>query len=303
MNTTIVVATTVAALAGLARLGATTLRATTSVGADTSSAGPATRYRALMAKSRLARSGSLYLAFTSLVLLGLCVAAMIRRQDVLAGALAALGLGATVLGALMPRLTGIVEMGLSGFKMEVAKLSEVGRRAGYSDEDILAAIEDRLGQETRRKLERELRLRRRGDIQIGDSSALGMPPLTHGMPVPADEYEEIRRTYTALAQLDQAAPERPGILIQLGTLLINQARRMGHHHEADNGIAMLRQALELVPKDSPLYVEALKALTAALEIHYPTSGVTHGRKDILPVLDQLEQARRSKRTRRRRWPA
>lgn len=271
------------------------------MGADTGSVGRATRYRALMAKSLPARSGSLYLAFTSLVLLGLCVAAMIRRQDVLAGALAALGLGATVLGALMPRLTGTVEMGLSGFKMEVAKLSEVGRLAGYSDEDILAAIEDRLGQEIRLQLERELRLRGREGIQIGDSSVLGMPPLTHGMPVPADEYEEIRRTYTALAQLDQTAPERPGILIQLGTLLINQARRMGHDHEADHGIAILRQALELVPKDSPMYVEALKALTAALEIHYPSSGFTHGRKDILPVLEQLEQARRSKRPRRRRW--
>jgi hypothetical protein len=226
---------------------------------------------------------------------------MIRRQDVLAGALAVLGLGATVLGALMPRLTGTVSIGLSGFKLEVAKLSEVGRLAGYSDEEILAAIEGRLGEETRLQIEQQLQDRRGGSVQVG-SGGIARPPLAWRDSIPAHDDEEIQRTYKAITDLDHASPERPALLIQLGTLLIHSARHLGHEQDADYGVAILREALELIPQSSPAYIEALTQLTAALEILYPPPRLARSQGDILFLLEQLEQARRRRRKRRRlRW--
>jgi hypothetical protein len=118
------------------------------------------RYRDPVAEPKRQRSFSALLAFAGLVLLGLCVVTALRRQDVLAGGLAVLGLGAMVLAALTPRLTGPVEMGLTGFKMELVKLSEVGRLAGYSEEEILAAIEDKLRRDNDGHGEEEHNLRR-----------------------------------------------------------------------------------------------------------------------------------------------
>src|SRR5688572_17615475 len=80
-------------------------------------------------------------------LLALCVVAVVRRQDVLAGGLAVLGLGAIVLGVLMPRLTGPVEMGLSGFKMQLADLAEIVKPTNYTRDEFAAAVEDLVARE------------------------------------------------------------------------------------------------------------------------------------------------------------
>jgi hypothetical protein len=62
-----------------------------------------------MAEAKRERSYSPLLVLVGLILLGMCVAAMVRRQDVLAGGLAVLGLGAMVLAALTPRLAKLSE--------------------------------------------------------------------------------------------------------------------------------------------------------------------------------------------------
>src|SRR4051794_20534697 len=91
------------------------------------------------------------LVIVGVLLLGLCVVTVFRSQDVLAGSLAVLGFGAITLAVLAPRMSGPVEMGPTGFKMElkehVDKVAEIGKSAGYQDSEILEAILKTLSQE------------------------------------------------------------------------------------------------------------------------------------------------------------
>lgn len=272
-----------------------------------------------MVEREAARSASLLLAFTGLVLLGLCILTVIRRQDVLAGGLAVLGLGAMVLAALTPRLTGPMEIGLSGFKVELVKLSEVGRLAGYSDEEILAAIESRLSTQSTVPSSSEPPLLLPSSDAIPSSSRAkpadmldepiddpilewndGTVTTDHdggGFPndranLPVDLNAAIKDARTTLAETNPSSPYYSTALRSLGNLLFERARLEGKPDDLETSLAVLRKALTSAPRYSSIYTQVLKDLATALRFRYYFSGATADQEEIITLLEQLEAARR-----------
>jgi hypothetical protein len=137
---------------------------------------------------------------------------VLRHQDVVAGELAVLSLGAMVLAALTPRLTGTVEMGLSGFKMELVKLTDAGRLIQYAEEDILAAIEDRLDpysanyeRPTSESLLTDAEIERLRHRRDGRRSRLDLPPKS------TDRYDIDRSAEAQAEMLAHQADHQIGI--------------------------------------------------------------------------------------------
>jgi hypothetical protein len=267
-----------------------------------------------------ARSASLLLAFTGLVLLGLCILTAVRRQDVLAGGLAVLGLGAMVLAALTPRLTGPMEIGLSGFKMELVKLSEVGRLAGYSDEEILAAIESRFSTQSTVPSSSEPPLLLPSSDAIPSSSRVKPADMSDDEPVddsilewndgtvtadhdgggfpndranlPVDLNAAIKDAHTTLAETNPSSPCYSTALRSLGNLLFERARLEGKPDDLETSLAVLRKALTSAPRYSSVYTQLLKDLATALRFRSYFSGATADQEEIITLLEQLEAARR-----------
>ncbi len=146
-------------------------------------------------------------------------------------------------------------MGLSGFKMELVKLSTAGRLAGYSEEDILAAIEAKLKEQ---KLESPASLAAR---HAADAAR------RHGQ-----FHEDQRR---------QRYPPLVGPSLR------------DIESEYNEPILRLRKALTAAPQDSPEYARALKQLVALLELKSLKSGAGELASDeAVAFVSQLEAARR-----------
>jgi hypothetical protein len=162
-----------------------------------------------------------------------------------------------VLAALTPRLTGAVEMGLTGFKMELVKLSKVGRLAGYSEEDILAAIEAKLK-------EQELAsLATRSVADAARNAARARHRNFH-----EDDYS-------------QHCPPLAGPSLR------------DVESEYNEPIWRLRTVLTSVPRDSPEYASALTQLAALLELKSFEFGLGELASDeTVAFVSQLEAARR-----------
>lgn len=273
-----------------------------------------------MVERDAARSVSLLLAFTGLVLLGLCILTVVRRQDILAGGLAVLGLGAMVLAALAPRLTGPMEMGLSGFKVELVKLSEVGHLAGYSDEEILAAIESRLTTRNTVPSSEPPLLHPASDAILNSSRPkpadfsgypIDPPEWTDGTVTTDRDGEEppndranlfvdlnaaIKNAHATLVETEQTSPYYPIALRSLGNLLFERARLEGKPDDLENSLSALRKALMSTPRYSSVYTQVLKDLATALRFRYYFSGATADQEEITTILEQLEAARRQEAT-------
>jgi hypothetical protein len=250
-----------------------------------------------VAEAKQQRSFSALLAFAGLVLLGLCVVTALRRQDVLAGGLAVLGLGAMVLAALTPRLTGPVEMGLTGFKMELVKLSEVGRLAGYSEEDILAAIEDKLGRASEKP---EPPLLADKDFRpYPPSGSTAFPPARGPYRSAGEELDEPSTGATwgdVDEDIDLGNLTDPAVSARFHRLLaetfLREARNSGRPEDFQHGIESLRAALAKTSRDAPMYPEAAQRLAEALNSRYHLTGAATDLDEIVDFLDQIENARR-----------
>jgi hypothetical protein len=267
-----------------------------------------------VAKEKQARSISVLLASTGVVLLALCTVAVIRQQDVLAGGLAVLSLGAMVFAALTPRLAGPVEMSLTGFKMELIKLSEVGRLADYSEEEILAAIENKLRAETFNTPIEPLdsgddqyfhwhashsraKWRRREYIRWSDTD--DTESIDRDNSVEAEgvgqDYDDDSSVHDRL-NLDNlssaASPEQAKELRASVAELLKQARMLGQTADLDVSIKSIRKALAAVPQDSPEYAEVVQLLAGAVQFRYSISEDQMGDDEIATLLSELESARR-----------
>jgi hypothetical protein len=247
-----------------------------------------------VAKRQQARSISALLVFTGLVLLGLCVVTVLRRQDVLAGGLAVLSLGAMVLAALTPRLTGTVEMGLSGFKMELVKLTEIGRLADYSEEEILATIENKLHAESSNRTTPELDTPTHGGIQIDGSSGvmIGDGATQHNKFGKPDFEDLLDHAARALARGKPSSPEQAKGDRALAEGLFDRARMGGRPEDLEAAIKLARSALAATPQDSPMYAETVQQLATALQFRYYFSEAETDRDEIAALLSQLEDVRR-----------
>lgn len=280
-----------------------------------------------MAKEKQARSISVLLAFTGLVLLGLCVITVIRRQDLLAGGLAVLSLGAMVLAALTPRLTGTVEMGLSGFKMELVKLTEVGRLTQYSDDVVLAAIKDKLtvaientpaletdnpdpstlepprgqlsGEYLRRSVDKEGRPARvTAELHTADPGSMPIRPFplrrkgfdSSDLPIPRDLID--------IAERGDRLSREQAEQIRVAAKLLVQTKFSRPRYMLDTLILLLRAALAVAPGGSSEYADTIQLLADALRsrAYYSNRDDPDRRRwprdQTVELLRELESARR-----------
>ena len=273
-----------------------------------------------MGKEKQARSISILLASTGVLLLSLCVTTVIRRQDALAGGLAVLGLGAMVLAALTPRLTGSVEMSLTGFKMELVKLTEVGRLSQYSEEEILTAIEARIG------APKDLATASPPAVSADRRLALPLPPvrapeIDNPSAVPSHEdadfvpqrkveqddarrlfeswLDEVDRTNLVEAvELAEKMLRKPVPEQKLGVLQYAAISLRGHvqRSESDEILEILilvqRAILSGTPKDSPYYPTEVERLASALKMRAYRNNDLFDHSEAVDLISELEDARR-----------
>jgi hypothetical protein len=246
------------------------------------------RYREPVSETKAVRSVIRLLVFVGPVLLRLCVATVVRRQDALAGGFAVLGFGSMVLAALAPRLTGPVEMGLSGFKMELVKLSETGRILNYSNEDILVAIENKLSSRDPARPPSEPPAQPptleivNGDDDGDLDRATDLANLAGTLRAKfytggeLDDLDEtIKSAQAAVALTPPKPPHRPAMLGILGELLLGRVQRTGQRPEDLNfSVSLLREAMMSTPRNSPTYAQALGQLADALRFRYYFFGGT-----------------------------
>jgi hypothetical protein len=215
-----------------------------------------------------------------------------------------------------------MEMGLSGFKVELVKLSEVGRLAGYSDEEILAAIENRITTQNTVPSSPEPPLLLPSSDTISSSTRVkpadmsdepieSTPEWTarrvtndhdreespNGRPnLPVDLNATIKDARTALAETEQSSPNYSTALRSLGNLLFERVRLEGKPDDLESSISVLRQALTSTPRYSSMYTQVLNDLATALRFRYYFSGATADQEEITTLLEQLEAARRQEAT-------
>lgn len=282
-----------------------------------------------MVKEKQERSASVLPGFAGLVLLGLCVVSVLRHQDVLAGGLAVLSLGAMVIAALTPRLTGPVEMSLTGFKMELVKLTEVGRLTQYSEAVILASIEAKLrGQpgemevplpspqprdaqnlpissekdvnRSRYEVNSDDLIIRPAPSSRGPGEDLGGPAMFSpppGRTKRKDNWDHsaldrpVRQAKSAL----QGASLLPDQVDQLRSAVAS-LRSNGTFPSSvetnDTIILLLRGILAATPKESPMYPRAITELADALKFRSYFSNSAADRDKAVELVKELEEARR-----------
>jgi hypothetical protein len=256
------------------------------------------------------------LAAVGLLLLALCAFALIRRQDAVAGGLAVLGLGALVLGVLAPRLTGPVEMGLSGFKLQlVENLTTTGEAAGYSDEDILEAIKRALSDRETPTAPPAIRT---GDDRLVSDEPLARPdeselgalksvdlarealrrfeaePSPLGEPSLSDLYEGIHRLHQAIALLPTTSPMRPSVHLMLADALIRRYEVSGEVDDIEQAMSLIHQALAAIPEDHPMRESALQLLAKVSQLRYAATGEIANQAEAMEALRLLDEARRRK---------
>jgi hypothetical protein len=212
---------------------------------------------------------------------------MIRRQDILAGGLAVLALGAMVFAALMPRLTGTVEMSLSGFKMELVKLTEIGRLANYSEEEILAAIEYKL------RAESSVLSSVTPEKNIKSSYIGGTSVTLDGSDKPSTE-DPLGRVLRALAHGTPSSPKQAEQYWALAMEILIGQRASRDGVAVINAFKLARNALAAMPQDSPEYPKAVTQLAKALRFRYPALKDETNRVEIAALLTELENARRQR---------
>jgi hypothetical protein len=238
------------------------------------------------------------LIFVGLVLLGLCVGTVIRNQDTLAGVFAVLGLGTIVLAALLPRLEGPVEMSLSGFKFQLSRLAETGRTLGYSEEDILAAIEIRLRRQNTSSTQEPPGNEIASEAVDGENP----PPVPDQLNLAialeekyswshdiADFEKALATGMRALEDAPPQSPHRSSVLGFLGMLLLKRARAEGNVSVENHALAYLREALGASAMGSPQYQAALKTLASAAQDRLDAD-----QDEVIAHLDELESARRTR---------
>lgn len=245
-----------------------------------------------------------------LLLLVLCAVVAIRRQDVLASALAVLGLGAIIVGVLVPRLEGPVELGPSGLKLQV-----VAAAAGYSQEVLQEAIAAALTERGSASWIEESTHRapaslEHGAVEISDllagsvssapdnEAALAQALLERWerTQVAEDLAEAVAHAERALAQTPPGSSARPPLLLLLAYASLADYQFRGDRGLLERAIEAARSALKTTVQDSPAYESAIRLLAAALQERYGATGALEDQDEAIASLRRLEEVRRRRGT-------
>jgi hypothetical protein len=257
------------------------------------------------------------LACVGIVLLALCAVAAVRRQDVLASSLAVLGLGAIVLAVLAPRLTGPVELGPSGFKLQLVEQLSLGQSVGYSEAEILDAIKHALAEEESRTAPSDVSSssgRPESAPPDRDAASESLLPAAVGARPrdaatdaaalaealferwertnsPNDLDEAIARVHMALAQTPPESPLRAPLLILLTKTQLALYQTSGDQSALAKGIEDAHETLATSPPDSPTHRAALQLLATALMNRYASTGEIGDQDQAIELLSRLDEAR------------
>jgi hypothetical protein len=253
-------------------------------------------------EEKMARVVSVLLAALGALLLVLAAAAMFRRQDALAGGLAVLGFGAVLIAGLMPRLTGPVEIGLSGVKLQVTQISQAGQAAGYKQEDILAAVDEVLS--GRESLSADRFVPPTPHVSMPGVSGSAWPGLDEANLAVAhrDKYlrtadpDELEHAITeaerAVAMVPSNSAGRSPTLGLLGELMVERFTHTGALADLDQAVNLLQTALAETAMDSPVYAGLLSQLAKAVQFRFETLGNAADHDQVVMLLQRLEEVRR-----------
>jgi hypothetical protein len=244
-----------------------------------------------------------------LLLLVLCAIVAIRRQDALASALAVLGLGAIILGVLMPRLEGPVELGPSGLKLQLVK--QIAEAAGYSKEDLDEAIAGALtGRVVAPSTEESSPVRRASSENAVEEIADAISDSTSS---PANNDADLARALlqrwnrtgatedlqdavdharAALEDTPADSSARAPLLLLLAYASLTRFETTGDQHLLDEATVAARQALATTVQDSPEYEGAIRLLASASQRKYDLTGALSDQDEAIWLLRQLEEGRR-----------
>lgn len=259
-------------------------------------------YCSEMGEDRVGRAGAILVACTGVGLIVAAVIAMLRRQDVLAGSLAMLGLGAVILAGLMPRLTGPIEVGPSGLKLQVMQqLAQAGKAAGYRQDEILAALEEMGGSPEMRMPDAPAS---DAHVPIPPASGYGAPGLEQANMAAAHrerylrtgEPEELAAALHSIERAIQMAAtgsdSLPNMLGLFGELMLESFRRTGETADLDQAVEILQRALADTTTGSPAYGQILSQLARAVQARYERLGGWKDQEQVLGLLQHLEEVRR-----------
>lgn len=202
---------------------------------------------------------------TGFLLLGLCAAAALNRQDVLAGTLAVLGVGSIVLAVFAHRIDGTVELGPSGMKLDVTRQkaeqlsTELGRRLDESGVGLADLATGREVQNLSRKAHDDVtRLLRAIDELLDDIENSGRPvQLESGPSLTPESLFDIargllteRRWPEAAEMLDRYVDARP---TDWEAQFVRGVAYANSRDGEKSDLAALRaynEALALIPRDA-----------------------------------------------------
>lgn len=214
----------------------------------------------------------------------------------------------TTLAVLMPRLTGPVEMGPSGIKLQLAELPRTGVLAGYSQEDIRAAMENsQAGRDAQPRLPTEPAEAPGPRPPLPNLPGEQATPQLNSANLANALYEKFLRTQD-LKDLDEAleaitraialtpsdSPWLSLILSLTGQMYTHKYMQTGGREDLDRAVETLRRALEISPADSPTYSQVMSQLAHAVQLRYETTGDMADHDQVIAMLQQLEHARRKR---------